>query len=287
MDLVTLHRIFYPLIFPSAHELLPPNLLAFSDTSSMASGNNSVISVVAVSDTHSMHSKLPNDWPVADLFIHTGDLTQHGTKEELQSTLEWLGNIPYMHKIVIAGNHDIGFDKSCTHRSALARRAGTYATCEEIDTLISSVHEHNFIYLSPDNPSVELLIKGCRVRIYGLPFSPISIGPSAFMKPRSDNTWSQVGMEGQYDILLSHAPPRGFLDENRRNEHIGCDHFLAAITRVKPSVAVFGHVHEAHGSDVITWPDGTTTVLYNAAIMNRDQRISPLTLFDMVLFKTT
>jgi predicted phosphodiesterase len=138
----------------------------------MASESYSTISVLALSDTHSLHSALPNIWPVADLFIHTGDLTRHGTMEELQSAIEWLGSLPYLHKIVIAGNHDIGLDKSCTHRSALARRVGTYATHEEIDVLVASMYNNNITYLSPPNPSVTLPIKGCQVSIYGLPFFP-------------------------------------------------------------------------------------------------------------------
>lgn len=233
-----------------------------------------------------MHSSIQNEWPVADLFIHTGDLTQYGTKEELQSAIEWLANIPYMYKVVIAGNHDIGLDKTCTHRSALARRAGMYATCEETDALVASMDDRNIIYLSPQNPSVELSIKGCRVNIYGLPFSPLTIGPSAFMRPRSEDSWAEVGTGGYYDILLSHAPPRGYLDQNRRGEHIGCDHFLAAIQRMKPRAAIFGHVHESRGSDNIAWANGKNTSLYNAAIMNKDQTLSPFTIFDIKLPKT-
>ena len=92
-----------------------------------------------------MHSALQGEWPLADLFIHTGDLTQHGTKEELQSAITWLTSLPFAYKVVIAGNHDIGLDKSCTYRSALACRVGTYATPEETDALIA----YNIIYLSP------------------------------------------------------------------------------------------------------------------------------------------
>lgn len=244
----------------------------------------STISVVAISDSHSMHSALQYDWPTADIFVHAGDLTQYGTKEELQSAIAWLGSLPFMHKIVIAGNHDIGLDKTCTYRSALARRAGTYATPEEIDALIATMRQNNIVYLSPEEPSVKLFVRECCVEIYGLPFSPLSIGPSAFMRPRTEDTWAQVG-GGHYDILLSHAPPRGHLDQNRRGDHVGCDHFFAAIERIKPTVVVFGHIHEARGSDTLTWADGTTTALYNVAIMNKDQTLSPLTKFDMTLRK--
>lgn len=233
-----------------------------------------------------MHPNLQSDWPVADLFIHTGDLTQYGTKEELQSAIAWIASLPFPYKVVIAGNHDIGLDKACTYRSALARRAGTYATTEEIDELIGAMREHNIIYLSPENPSVKLAIKECSVGIYGLPFSPVSIGPSAFMRPRSEDTWAEVG-GSHYEILLSHAPPRGHLDQNRRGDRTGCDHFWGAIERIKPSAAVFGHIHEARGSEILTWADGTTTALYNAAIINKDQTLSPFTVFNIVLPKNS
>jgi len=49
----------------------------------------------------------------------------------------------------------------------------------------------------------------------------------------------------------------------------------------KPSAVVFGHVHEARGSDIIERGNGTSTRLYNAAIMNRDQLLSPLTIFEI------
>jgi len=59
----------------------------------------------------------------------------------------WLATIPYESKVIIAGNHDIGLDKDCTYRSALARRAGTYPIPEETDILISTMKEKNIIYL--------------------------------------------------------------------------------------------------------------------------------------------
>jgi Icc-related predicted phosphoesterase len=240
---------------------------------------SSSITIIALSDSHSSHTSLPSDWPPADVFIHTGDLTQHGTKEELEDVIAWLATLPYQHKVVIAGNHDVGLDKECTYRSALASRAGTYATPEETDTLVSTMKQQNIIYLSPENPIAELDIRGNVMKIYGLPYSPLSIGPSAFMRPRSEDSW--VDVHGQYDILLSHSPPRGYLDRNRGGEHVGCEHFLSAIRRVRPAAVVFGHIHEAKGKDRIEWGDGTVTRLYNAAVMNRDQTLSPPIVFDV------
>ena len=120
------------------------------------------------------------------------------------------------------------------------------------------------------------------MKIYGLPFSPLTMGPSAFMRYRTEDTWAEVG-EHYYDILLSHSPPRGYLDQIQNGDHMGCDHFLAAVERTRPAVAMFGHIYEARGSDSVTWSNGLSTALYNAAIMSKDQTLSPLTMFDMVL----
>ena len=147
-------------------------------------------------------------------------------------SLHGLLRSPTNTKVVIAGNHDIGLDKDCTYRSALARRAATYATPEETDILISTMNHENIIYLCPKNRVAELVIPQSVLRIYGRPFSPISIAPSAFMRSGFDACWSDI-QHGPYDLLLSHSPPRGHLDQNRRGEHIGCDHFWSAIRRVQ------------------------------------------------------
>lgn len=53
------------------------------------------------------------DLPPADILIHAGDLTASGTYEELSAAIEFLGATNYLHKIVIAGNHDISLDPTC------------------------------------------------------------------------------------------------------------------------------------------------------------------------------
>jgi hypothetical protein len=52
-------------------------------------------------------------------------------------------------------------------------------------------------------------------------------------------------------------------------------------------MAIFGHVHEARGEDGIEWGDGTVTRLYNVAVMNRDQTLSPPTVFNLTPFKVS
>ena len=48
------------------------------------------VSILAISDTHSMYSRLQFDPDSdADILIHAGDLTNRGTKEELEDAIDW------------------------------------------------------------------------------------------------------------------------------------------------------------------------------------------------------
>jgi predicted MPP superfamily phosphohydrolase len=239
--------------------------------------NKTTISIVAISDTHSQHSKIKFE-STADILIHTGDLTQRGTKDELESVIDWLASLAFQHKIVIAGNHDIGLDKLCDHR---ARTRRPYPTAKQTDELISFMKKNRIIYLTPDRPTAQIDIRGSVLRVYGLPHSPLFLGPAAFMRDRKEDTWVNVTTSKSYDILLSHSPPRGILDQTRRGANVGCHHFLAAVKRVKPQAAIFGHIHEARGMERVKWDDGTSTLFCNAANMSLNGTIHPPIYFNI------
>ena len=61
---------------------------------------------VCMSDTHSLIRNIMFDIPNGDVFIHAGDFTKCGQKDEVISFNKWLGSLPHKHKIVIAGNHE-------------------------------------------------------------------------------------------------------------------------------------------------------------------------------------
>lgn len=44
------------------------------------------------------------------------------------------------------------------------------------------------------------------------------------------------------DILISHQPPLGILDQG-----LGCPHLRSAVETSQPAIHIFGHVHESHG----------------------------------------
>lgn len=49
------------------------------------------------------------------------------------------------------------------------------------------------------------------------------------------------------DILVTHSPPKGFLDRNSGGLSLGSTAVLEAIERIKPQIVLCGHIHECWG----------------------------------------
>jgi predicted phosphohydrolase len=174
--------------------------------------------VICLSDTHSRHDEI--DVPPGDILIHAGDFTIAGAIEEIAAFNRWLGTLPHVHKVIIAGNHDLIFQDS----PALARSLITNAT-----------------YLEDSHTVCEGL------KIYGSPWQPWFMD-WAFNLPRGralEEKWELIPPDT--DILVTHGPPFGILDDVPRSEHVGCEALLDAVQWVKPLLHVFGHIHYSYG----------------------------------------
>lgn len=62
--------------------------------------------ILHLSDTHGLHHRL-DDMPEADVIVHSGDISNSGTEEEVLDFLNWFIELPYPHKIFVTGNHDL------------------------------------------------------------------------------------------------------------------------------------------------------------------------------------
>ena len=62
--------------------------------------------ILHLSDTHGLHRKI-KDLPIADVIIHSGDISHNGTEDEVLDFLNWFIELPYQHKIFVTGNHDL------------------------------------------------------------------------------------------------------------------------------------------------------------------------------------
>ena len=214
--------------------------------------------IVLISDTHGLHNSIRV--PHGDLLIHAGDLSSSGTYREVAAAAQWLGSLPHRHKIAIAGNHDLLFERQPTQAAALLRSAGV-------------------IYLQDSGTNVDGL------SIYGSPWQP-EFMHWAFNVQRGQlaKYWKQIPTG--LDILITHGPPYGILDQRippgmRRfapwedeepfagSDHVGDEELLAAVERVKPRVHVFGHIHSGYG---VT--QNQHTGFYNASLC--DENYEPI-----------
>ena len=61
--------------------------------------------ILHISDTHGRHASMKG-MPDADVIIHSGDISENGTEEEVISFIEWFESLDYKYKVFVAGNHD-------------------------------------------------------------------------------------------------------------------------------------------------------------------------------------
>lgn len=195
--------------------------------------------LVLLSDTHTMHDKV--SVPDGDVLCHAGDLALDGSAREVQQSLDWLNLQPHSTVIAIAGNHDWAFQ--C---NADALELGRVLYLEN-----SSCH-----------------IDG--VDFYGSPVTP-EFCDWAFNVPRGNaikRYWDAI--PEHVDVLLTHGPPRGILDQSRpgKSHPLGCEELLPRIEVLKPKVHAFGHIHGAYGQR-----ESNGTKFFNCSVVNEVYRV--------------
>ncbi len=191
---------------------------------------------VAISDTHGKHAEL--SLPEGDVLLHAGDVSNRGLQGEVQQFVHWFAKQPFQYKVFIAGNHDFYFEK------------------EKLAPVILDLPSDVY-YLNDSGIEIE------GIKIWGSPVQPWFFN-WAFNRKRGEEIrkhWDLIpnGM----DILITHGPPYGILDETARNEKVGCKDLMERVELVKPKVHLFGHIHEAYGE---TMQQGTHFI--NASVLN-------------------
>ncbi len=193
--------------------------------------------IVCLSDTHGYHRDV--DVPAGDVVLVAGDLTRRGRLEEIRAFDAWLGELPHGEKVVIAGNHDFGFERDPTARDLLT----------------------NARYLQDEGLELE------GFALWGSPWQPWFYD-WAFNLPRGEElrrVWQRIPEET--DILMTHGPPAGVLDRCADGRRVGCEDLREAVERVQPLLHVFGHIHEAYGFE-----EHGDTLFVNASNCNREYR---------------
>lgn len=190
---------------------------------------------VAISDTHGLHRQVK--LPKGDVLLHAGDISHRGKEEEVLDFLSWFSKLNYQHRIFIGGNHDFFLEKN--------RKAFQKIIPEGITYLNDSGTEINGI------------------KIWGSPVIPWFYN-WAFNVPRGQSIrkhWEKIPLDT--NILITHGPPHGILDQVVTGRHIGCKDLIEIVSNIKPKVHLFGHIHESYGIS-----KRHSTQFINASLMN-------------------
>jgi len=185
--------------------------------------------IICISDTHNKHDDVTKDLPEGDIIIHAGDCTNRGLRYELTKFLEWFGDLPYKHKIFIAGNHDFCFEPTLSAFPPI------------YPDIAQEFKDKGIIYLMDQMVEVEGL------KIYGSPWQP-RFFDWAFNVNRGEaiaQKWAAIP-EG-IDILVTHGGPYGILDATFTGMRVGCEELYKKIMKVRPKIQVFGHIHYSYG----------------------------------------
>ena len=182
--------------------------------------------IICISDTHGKHDLLNNDLPEGDMIIHSGDVSNLGKLDEINQFTQWFSQLPYKYKIFIAGNHDFGFEK--------------IRNSNEIGISIP----HGVVYLQDEMVEIE------GIKIYGSPWQP-RFYDWAFNVDRGAEIakkWSLIPEDT--DILITHGPPHGFLDDTVQGQRVGCEELYIRVMQIKPKYHIFGHIHYGYGTRI-------------------------------------
>ncbi len=167
------------------------------------------MTILHISDTHNHHRQL-QDLPPADVVVHSGDFTLAGTENEVMDFMEWFCDLPYAHKVFIAGNHD-----DCLFGA-------------NINGLPDSCH-----YLYGNGVTIG------GIRFFGIPM---------FMEDHINGNYTKMleGIPPDTGVLITHQPPYGIMDKSGKY-HYGSRALSGIVKQSKPKAHLFGHIHVANG----------------------------------------
>jgi len=203
--------------------------------------------IAFISDTHTFHSSIKTPADV-DILVHCGDNTIYGEIAEMKNFIEWFGNQKPRHKIFINGNHEVKVSKLGDLTKRLVEEHNKY-------------HFTNIHYLEEE----EVVIEG--IKFWGSPYTP-EFFDWAYMYNREDGERRWMGIPDDADVLITHGPPYGIMDnvqpfDRYQFDHAGCSALLEKIKEVKPKIHAFGHIHGSYGTERIA-----DTLFINASTCN-------------------
>lgn len=183
--------------------------------------------ICIISDTHSYHRDII--MPEADMLICAGDLSFRGEMNIIEDFSNWMKGLPYKHKITIFGNHETGTEYG-----------------KKRDPALRMIRDAGIHYLE----NSKVVING--LKIFGSPVTPTFFNWEYNVDRGAPIAKVWANIPDDTDILITHGPPLGILDEAPRGvmgyENVGCEDLLKRVLELKQLKAhCFGHIHNGYG----------------------------------------
>lgn len=235
-----------------------------------------------ISDTHNFkfgdaeefHGKFRHPTPKSDVLLHCGDLTGTGTLEQYRGALEMLGKIDAELKLVIAGNHDLSLDKKWwaenEEDSDSPDEPDNFVHAKAVEMWTGDMAKKAGVTYLEEGLNTFTLRSGAKFTIYTSPYQPEFCNWAFAYNSFEDrfNPPDKVNTEHGFkciaenpipdfpgvDIVMTHGPPKDILDWTAHGT-VGCHNLIRAVSRARPLLYCFGHIHEAHGAKVVKWKD--------------------------------
>ena len=166
--------------------------------------------IFAFADTHGAHRQLEIHTDT-DILICAGDAVEDDMKGgEYDDFLDWFAAQPGKYKIFVPGNHELSFD------------------IDAADAIRPLFAERGIILLEDAVDE----------------FDGVVIGSIS-----GNSSIADEDIPTDLDILVTHYPPMGILDEG-----FGSPEVLNFVLKAKPAYHLFGHVHATAGQSVTSNP---------------------------------
>lgn len=208
--------------------------------------------ILATSDTHKAVNidrcdENGNPWfpEDIDVFVHAGDLMRTGYVTEWYPMLDWLSRLPYSKKLYVCGNHDFHLQVYPGPALQELRQAG-------VTVIGLPGNSHYNSYKLPNGMS-----------LLGLPYVT-GLPRWAFNINEKDLAYHLANV-GKHDIVVSHSPVYGYLDQLADGTHCGLKLYRQYQEKYKPLIHICGHIHESYGSI-----EANGTRFYNVAMCDRN-----------------
>lgn len=163
--------------------------------------------IFAFSDTHGDHRDLCIPKGV-DIVICAGDVVEDNLKgDEYDGFIDWFASQPAEWKIFVPGNHELSFDIG------------------QAEAIVTQMSDRNI-----------LVLEDAVIECDDIVIASIS----------ANSKIADADIPNDIDILVTHYPPYGILDED-----MGSTEILNFVLKSRPQWHLFGHIHSTAGQSAM------------------------------------